>query len=449
VSRLLNFLKPAPYLPEIEDSAEVKKKYDYWRIRIFYSMFIGYALYYVTRKSFTFAMPAIATDLGFDKSDLGILGSIFAISYGISKFASGVIADQTNPRYFMALGLFMTGFVNILFGFSSSIFLFALFWGMNGFFQGIGWPPCARYLTQWYSKSERGSWWSTWNLSHNVGAFMIPWMAGFLIFYFDWRWAMYIPGIICIFGGVFLVNRLRDTPQSLGLPPVEKFRNDYSDVSEGSDERMSPKRILCDFIINNKYIWILACAYFFVYVVRQGVNDWTAYYLKETKDYSSIVANGTVSLFEIGGMFGALVAGWSSDRLFKTMRGPVNALFAVGLFAAIMGYWYVETRVPLYDSIAIFVIGFMVFGPQMLIGVQAAELCPKNAAATATGFIGTFAYLGAAVSGYPVGYVTQRWGWDGFFWFMAVCASLSVLLLIPLWSISKKSIENKKAVEYA
>ena len=89
--------------------------------------------------------------------------------------------------------------------------------------------------------------------------------------------------------------------------------------------------------------------------------------------------------------------------------------------------------------------------PGVLIGfgVQAAELCPKNAAATATGFIGTFAYLGAAVSGYPVGYVTQRWGWDGFFWFMAVCASLSVLLLIPLWSISKKSIENKKAVEYA
>lgn len=447
MSRFLDLFKPAPFEPEIKDPEELKSKYNYWRIRIFYSMFVGYALYYVTRKSFTFAMPAIAADLNLDKSDLGILGSIFAISYGISKFASGVIADQANPRYFMAFGLLMTGVVNILFGLSSSVFLFALFWGFNGWFQGFGWPPCARYLTHWYSKSERGSWWSTWNISHNVGAFTIPWMAGFLIYFFDWRWAMYIPGIICILGGLFLVNRLRDTPQSLGLPSVEKFRHDTSDVKEtGEDVHLSPKQILLNFIINNRFIWILAFAYFFVYVVRQGVNDWTAYYLIETKQYSPIVANGTVSLFEIGGMVGTLVAGWSSDRLFKARRGPVNLIYAVGLFAAIMGFWYVDMKVPLYDSIAIFLIGFMVFGPQMMIGMQAAELCPKNAAATATGFVGTFAYLGAASAGFPLGYVTKNWGWDGYFWFLAICASLSVLLLIPLWNTSKKPEPVKASV---
>ena len=127
MNKLLAFLQPAPHIPEIKDKEQVRTDYKYWRIRILYSMFIGYAFYYFTRKSFTFAMPGLIQDLGFDKSQLGILGSILSITYGISKFASGVIGDRTNPRYMMALGLMLTGVFNICFGLSSSIFLFALF----------------------------------------------------------------------------------------------------------------------------------------------------------------------------------------------------------------------------------------------------------------------------------------------------------------------------------
>src|SRR5262249_41470932 len=155
--------------------------------------------------------------------------------------------------------------------------LFALFWGLNGWFQGFGWPPCARFLTHWYSQNERGSWWSTWNVSHNVGAFIIPWIIGACLYFLDWRAAMYVPGVLCIFGGFFLLNRLRDTPQSLGLPSIEKFRNDYGGVVKGSEEReLSTKEILFDYVLKNKYIWLLSIAYFFVYIVRTGINDWTA-----------------------------------------------------------------------------------------------------------------------------------------------------------------------------
>src|SRR5580658_245486 len=129
LNKLLSFLQPAPHLPEVKDQEVVSKEYKYWRIRILYSMFIGYAFYYFTRKSFTFAMPGLIADLGFDKSQLGILASILSITYGISKFASGIIGDRTNPRYMMAIGLMLTGVFNICFGFSSSILFFAIFWG--------------------------------------------------------------------------------------------------------------------------------------------------------------------------------------------------------------------------------------------------------------------------------------------------------------------------------
>lgn len=407
-------------------------------------MSIGYALYYFTRKSFTFAMPGMITDLGFEKSELGLLASIFAITYGVSKFASGVLSDQANPRYFMAFGLLLTGILNIFFGFSSSLLFFALFWGLNGWFQGFGWPACARYLTHWYSHSERGSWWSIYNVSHNVGAFIIPWIVGWALYYYDWRFAMYIPGIICILGSLFLINRLCDTPQSLGLPSIEKFRGDYASKKEDESETpLTPKEILFEYIFKNKFIWLLAVAYFFVYIVRIGVNDWTALYLNEMKGYSIIGASGCVSMFEVGGFFGNLAAGWGSDRLFKAKRGPINVLFSLGSLLSILFFWYIPAGYPILDSIALFLIGFMIFGPQMMIGIAAAELSHKKAASSSTGFVGTFAYIGAAVAGYPLGRVAEDWGWEGFFWVMAICCLVSIILLLPLWSVT----ENRKLVK--
>jgi MFS transporter, OPA family, sugar phosphate sensor protein UhpC len=445
MNSLFNFFKPAPHIEEINDPEKIKTEYKYWRVRILYSMFIGYAFYYFTRKSFTFAMPGLITDLGFDKSQLGMLASIFSITYGISKFASGIISDRSNPRYFMAVGLILTGVFNICFGMASSIFLFALFWGFNGWFQGFGWPPCARFLTHWYSHNERGSWWSTWNVSHNVGAFIIPWIVGACLHFFGWRYAMYVPGVLCIMMGLFLINRLRDTPQSLGLPSIEKFRNDYSDSNKDVEEReLTTKEILVEYVLLNPYIWLLAVASFFVYFVRTGINDWTALFLLETKGYSQIGANGCVSLFEVGGFFGSLFAGWFSDRIFGAKRGPVNVLFAVGMFSSILLFWSIPPGYMWLDSLSMFLIGFCIFGPQMLIGVAAAELSHKKAAATSTGFAGCFAYMGAAIAGYPLGKITQEIGWNGFFWSLAICCAISVLLLIPMWGVTKRRVKTSK-----
>lgn len=435
---LFDFLKPAPHLDEIKDSQKVNKKYRYWRLRIFYAMFTGYVFYYFTRKSFTFAMPALMQDLGFDKAQLGILGSVLYITYGLSKFASGVMSDQSNPRFFMAIGLIITGLTNIFFGLSSSLIFFALFWGINGWFQGWGWPPCARLLTHWYSQSERGTWWSVWSTSHNVGGFLIPIVAAFCAQYFGWRYAMFIPGGLCILMGFMLMNRLRDTPQSLGLPPVEKYKNDYPTTKEEAEEaekELTTKQILFEHVLNNKWVWTLAIASFFVYIVRMAINDWSALYLIETKGYSMVKANTCVSLFEIGGLFGMLAAGWLSDKVFSGRRGPMNALFSLGMVGAVVYLWLSPGASVTMDAVILFGIGFFLFGPQMLIGLAAAELSHKKAAGTASGFAGWFAYFGAAAAGYPLGKIAQVHGWSGYFTILTVCGAITILLFLPMWSV--------------
>lgn len=439
VNVVLNFFKPARHTNEIKDESVVKKEYKYWRFRIFYAMFIGYVFYYFARKSFTFAMPALMQDLEYDKAQVGILGSILYITYGISKFASGVMSDQSNPRYFMAFGLIITGITNILFGFSSSLILFALFCGLNGWFQGWGWPPCARLLTHWYSQSERGTWWSVWSTSHNVGGFLIPIVTGFCAQYFGWRYGMFIPGALCILMGVVLINRLRDTPQSLGLPPIEKFRNDYpaaAPQTKASEKELTTREILFDYVLTNKWVWILAIASFFVYIVRMAINDWSALYLIETKGYSMIKANTCVALFEIGGLFGMLVAGWLSDKLCSGKRGPMNVIFSLGMVLSVVYFWLFPESSVLVDSITLFTIGFFLFGPQMLIGLTAAELSHKKAAGTASGFAGWFAYFGAASAGYPLGKIAQDYGWPGYFIILSACGLITVLLFLPMWNAS-------------
>lgn len=452
MSFFLNLLKPDPHLAEIDDPKKVDSLYKHWRIRILYSMFFGYALYYFTRKSFSLAKPGLIEE-GFDKTQLGMVETVLAISYGMSKFASGILSDRSNPRYFMAFGLILTGLINIAFGFTSSLNMFLLLWAVNGWFQGFGAPPCMKFLTHWYSQSERGSWWSTWNMSLNVGNAAIPWIVGCCLQYFGWRAGMYVPGIICIIGGFVLINRLRDTPQSLGLPSIEKYRNDYpqgqSREAHENEKKLSSRELLVNYVLKNKFIWILAAAYFCVYAVRAGIDSWSPLFLKETKGYSALSANGFISIFECGGLCGGLAAGWASDKLFKAKRGPINIFFSIGILLSLIAFWSIPEGYQLLDSIALFCLGFSIFGPQMMIGIAAAELSHKKAAATATGFVGCFAYLGAAVSGGPLGKIAQEIGWDGFFIFLIGSASLAILVLLPTWNMTKSTQPLKQEPEYA
>ncbi|MCB1072093.1 MAG: phosphoglycerate transporter protein PgtP [Chlamydiia bacterium] len=445
---ILDRLKPELPQEAIESADEIKAKYRYWRIRIFYSIYIGYAMFYFTRKSFTFSMPALMTDLGFDKADLGFLGTLLAVTYAISKFLSGVISDKSSLRVLMGAGLVLTGIFNLCVGFSSSILLFAIFLGLNGLFQGWGSPPCAKLLTYWYSQTERGRWWGIWNTSHNIGGAVIPVLCAFAIQAFGWRYAMYLPGVTAIVIGLFLINRIRNTPKQVGLPKIEKYRNDYPEDREKEtiekEKDFSPREILMEHILKNKFIWVLAISYFFVYIVRIAIYDWVQLYLMEEKGYSLMIAGSCVFWFEIGGIFGSLAAGSLSDTIFHGRRGPVNILFTIGVIVNLLFLWFIPSVSLVTISIATFVFGFLIFGPQMLIGMAAAELVDKEAAGTATGFAGLFAYAGAACAGWPVGWIIEKFGWSSFFLLLSVCASVAVLLLLPLWS---KGARPKLAIE--
>ncbi|MEY0877582.1 MFS transporter family glucose-6-phosphate receptor UhpC [Providencia manganoxydans] len=430
---MFRWIKTLPDQEPITDKKEIDDLYRYWRIHIMIALYAGYATYYFTRKSFNYVMPEMIKDLGISISDVGILTTAFYLVYGVSRFASGIMSDASNPRFFMGVGLIITGFINIFFGMSSSLWLFAFFWILNAFFQGWGWPPCSKSLTSWYSRNERGLWWSICNTSHNVGGAIIPLLAGGLAVHYGWRYGMYIPGVIAIVIGLFVCLRLRDKPSTMGLPTVGHWRNDQLELQqEASSRKLKLWPILVQYIFTNKYVWLLAASYILVYIVRIGLNDWTNLYLVEEYGYDLIKANSALSFLEIGGFIGTLVAGWGSDFFFKGNRTPMNIIFMIGIGVVAAFLWLFPEMGYLLISVCFFFVGFFIFGPQMLIGMAAAEASHKDSAGAATGFVGLFGYLGAALAGYPLAKLIESTGWNGFFMAMIMATLLSAALLLPL-----------------
>lgn len=250
-----------------------------------------------------------------------------------------------------------------------------------------------------------------------------------------WRAGIWGPGIVCLIGGFYLINRLRDTPQSLGLPEVEIYRNDEAPpkTSNSGAEPPGTREILIEYIFKNRQLWLLGAAYFFIYVVRQAVNDWTAIFLVRERGYSLIGAGSFATWFELGGVLGSLAAGWLSDKLFLGRRGPVNVMFCAAVGISLAAIWWLPEASGIVYAALIFAVGFLVFGPQMLVGVAAAETGERHVAATATGFIGTIGYLGAAAAGAPLGWAVQHLGWQAYYLILLSCSLFSALLLLPLW----------------
>ena len=453
---LLNFFKEPPVQPVIEDENKVKSMYAHWRLRIFYACFIGYTVFYLCKKNIAVALPGLSQEYGYSNTELGLLGSSLYLTYGIGKFINGVLADRSDVRKFLPTALIMTAIANLCFGLSAVfitpgevtffglptntilLWLFVFFWGASGWFQSAGFPAVAKSLTYWYSNSERGTKWSLWSCSHQVGTFLSVIISGFLVGKFGWKMAFFAPAVIAILTAVWLFNRLRDRPQSLGLPDVEKFRNEPAASSSNvKEDKRNYVEIFRDNILFNKTIWLLAIAYIFVYIIRFGAEDWMIKYLHEAKGDALELAAMKLSSLPLVGIAGTILAGVISDKVFKGQRAPVNIIYLIGVVACIVLLKF--NTISQLDFIFIGLLGAFTYGPQMMIGgLCAVESSSKKVASAATGFTGTFGYVGAVLSSTGTGFMVDKFGWNGALAFWIASAIICVIICTILFFNERK-----------
>ena len=431
---MLGLLKPAPPATPVA-AATVDATYRRLRRQVFVGIYVGYAGYYLVRSNLALAIPDILREHpNYTKAALGAALSGLSVAYGLSKFLMGSVSDRSNPKYFLPLGLLLSAALMGALGLSdvalaSLVVIFASQLA-NGWVQGMGWPPCGKTMVHWFSTRERGLTVSVWNTAHNVGGALVAGFAwcGVLLFH-DWHAKFYFNALVAAVIAVAVFFLLQDTPQSRGLPPIEEYKNDYPpDYSAQSEQTLSFRAIFLTYVLRNRYLWAIATANVFCYFVRYGVENWIPTYLQITKGYSFKQSTVAWSLYEFAAIPGTIACGWVSDRWFRRKRAPATMLFMALTLVAVVVYW-LNGNGPLWiDYAALLAIGFLIYGPIMMIGLQSLDLVPKKAAGTAAGFTGLFGYaIGSATSGLGIGWVADRWGWGAVFGIMVGCCVLTIL----------------------
>ncbi len=414
-----------------ESADQAEAGYRHYRPRILLWSIIGYAMFYFVRKNLSIAMPVMADQLHIRKTDLGLFLTLHGVIYGVSKFVNGFIGDRVNAPIFMAIGLIGSAAVNFLFGFSSAVVWFGIFWMVNGWFQGIGFPPCARLLTHWFSPKELATKMSIWNTSHSIGAGCIVILCGFLVdHYHNWRLCFFVPAALAIVTSFCLLIFLKDTPKSVGLPEIpgteEVIPEDAEDPNFAATLRQR--------VFSNPYIWVFSLANFFVYTVRYGVFDWGPTFLKEAKGMTLVNAGWMVALFEGSGVIGMLAAGWITDRYFNGRGAKVSAICMVFAGLSLLAFRAIPAGNMLLTTLAMMAAGFFIYGPQALIGIAVANLATKKAAATAVGLTGVFGYASTTLSGWGLGWLVEHYGWDRAFLGLLIVTGIGLILFLLAWS---------------
>ena len=393
-------------------------------------VFIGYLTMYLIRKNFNIAQNDMISTYGLSMTQLGMIGLGFSITYGVGKTVVSYYADGKNTKQFLPFMLIlsaicMLGFSASMGAGSVSLFLMIAFYALSGFFQSTGGSCSYSTITKWTPRRKRGSYLGMWNISHNLGGAGAAGVALFGANYlFDGHViGMFIfPSIIALIVGFIGLRYGSDSPESYGLGKAEElFGEEISEEDKETEENeMSKWQIFVEYVLKNKVIWLLCFSNIFLYVVRIGIDQWSTVYAFQD------LANG---------------------------RRALVACVALALIIATLGVYQHASNQYVYLA-SLFALGFLVFGPQLLIGVAAVGFVPKKAIGAADGIKGTFAYLigdsfaklglGMIADGTPIFGLT---GWAGTFAALDAAAIGCIVLMAMVAVLEERKIRRENRAQ--
>ena len=446
LKNIINFYRVSQPKPCNEESlSEQKQRLKRFQWSTFLAATLGYGMYYVCRLSLNVVKKPIVDEGVFSETELGIIGAVLFFTYAVGKFMNGFLADRSNINRFMSTGLLVTALVNLCLGFVHSFILFAVLWGISGWFQSMGAASCVVGLSRWFTDKKRGSFYGFWSASHNIGEAMTFIIVASIVSALGWRYGFLGAGLVGLIGALVVWRFFHDTPQSKGLPAVNApEKKKEMDALETEEFNRAQKAVL-----RNPAIWILALSSAFMYISRYAVNSWGVFYLQAEKGYSTLDASFIISISSVFGIVGTMFSGVISDRFFGGRRnipalifGLMN-VFALCLFLLVPGVHY------LMDALAMILFGLCI---GVLIcflgGLMAVDIAPRNASGAALGVVGIASYIGAGLQDVMSGVLIEGnkqlvdgvevYDFTYINWFWIGAALLSVLLALLVWNARSK-----------
>ena len=446
--KFLDFFKMSKPSEPITDPNEVQKKYSRLRWQVFLSATIGYGLYYVCRLSLNVIKKPIVDAGVLSEGELGMIGSGLFITYAVGKLCNGFLADRSNIRRFMSIGLLITALINLVLGFTTSFGFFLVLWALNGWAQSMGAAPCVVALSRWYGNKERGSFYGFWSSSHNIGEALTFIATSAIVATFGWQWGFKGAGLIGLVGFAIVALFMRDTPQSQGLPSIAEYKGDIAPEAKSEESGKSVGE-LQKMVLKNPAIWMLALASAFMYISRYAVNSWGIFYLEAEKGYTNLEASAIISISSVCGIIGTISSGFVSDVLFKGKRNAPAVIFGLMNILGLVLFMYGPKSM---DAVSMVIFGLAIGALICYLGgLMATDVAPKGASGAALGVVGIASYIGAAVqdaisgftiqSGKTVGEGAAAYDFSSVAYFWVGAAVLSVVCTVIVWIMASRKKE--------
>ena len=446
--KFLDFFSMSKPSEPISDPNEVQKKYSRLRWQVFLSATIGYGLYYVCRLSLNVIKKPIVDAGVLSEGELGMIGSGLFITYAVGKLCNGFLADRSNIRRFMSIGLLITALINLVLGFTTSFGFFLVLWAVNGWAQSMGAAPCVVALSRWFGNKERGSFYGFWSSSHNIGEALTFIATSAIVATFGWQWGFKGAGLIGLVGFAIVALFMRDTPQSQGLPSIAEYKGDIAPEAKSEESGKSVGE-LQKMVLKNPAIWMLALASAFMYISRYAVNSWGIFYLEAEKGYTNLEASAIISISSVCGIIGTISSGFVSDVLFKGKRNAPAVIFGIMNIIGLVLFMYGPKSL---DAVSMVIFGLAIGALICYLGgLMATDVAPKGASGAALGVVGIASYIGAAIqdaisgfaiqSGKTVGEGAAAYDFSSVAYFWVGAAVLSVICTAIVWIMASRKKE--------
>ncbi|CAH8474597.1 hypothetical protein MS3_00001780 [Schistosoma haematobium] len=418
---------------------------------------------------------------------LGGLEYIYLFVYAVSMILSGFLAERVNLRYFLSIGMFLSGVSTFAFGLASyfeihyySYFVFIQVF--SGFVQASGWPAVVTLVGNWWGKSRRGLIMGLWNSHTSLGNIIGSVIAGIYV-ETNWGASFYLPGLIMMVGALVVYLTVIEHPNmvynsassektgtqipmsgSIYGGNIDRERSDKDGLRPliSDIEATRPINFIEALLLPSVFTYSLLL--FFTKLVSYTFLYWLPNYLTIVEHVSAEQAAKLSVLFDVGGIIGGVLIGWFSDSQSngqnlnedeKTIKKRALACLVMLACAAplLLAYRSMTSANSPMSLILLTCCGSAINGPYALVttavsadlGTQSALLGRTRALATITSIIDGMGSLGAALGPLLTGLLVP-YGWSVVF-AMLITSDL-LAMLMSIWIVVNSSRRQHRRTYY-
>jgi sugar phosphate permease len=406
---------------------------------VVWTLWLTYGAFYFCRTNLSTAVPGMMSagkgGLGLASDEIGWILASSKIAYGIGQLLNGQFSERASPRVMLAIGMFGSAALNVLFGLSTGFYFLLFVWATNGFCQSLGWTPCVRVAANWIPIQRRGNAIGIIGTGYQITLGLTYLIASQSAELFGWRGALYVPAVLLALTGVFMLVCLREKPDDA-----------TGGDSDASRPAAMPRCSLSDTLywtLYNPTLWLLGLSLGLLNACRYGFLDWGVAHLMQTRELPVGKAGLNFFVIAIGAAAGSYLAGWATDRFFGSRRAPVICLLMGLLGLLSLVYDDVVRHSTVGTLLMLMVIGFCIYGPQvLLVGTAPADLAHRGTSAAAAGFVNFMGYMGAATGDVVTGYysASEHGGWQTAIYIWAGWAFAGAAVTALLWNTTARKI---------